>query len=311
MIGYQKYLTLQDITKRYKETTALDRVSFDVFKGEIFGFIGPNGAGKTTIIKILVGLINTFKGNYKINNNSPTNIHRELGYMPQSVSFQNWRTVDNVFKTFGKISGLDDTFIENQIVKITELLELKEVRYRNISKLSGGMIQKLGLAQALLNNPNFLVLDEPLSGLDPTSRYELKKIIKNLSQEGTTVFFSSHILSDVQDIADRIAILNKGRILTIGNPVDLTTDLYQSHIIGVTFFDNFNDLKLLKSFKAIESIEQKNSKSITIHLKIDSDLKSLTQGLIKKLVDKKYNIQSFGKITPNLDEVYLKYIKGN
>jgi ABC-2 type transport system ATP-binding protein len=188
----QKYLSIFEVSKTYKETVALDKISFDVMVGEIFGYIGPNGAGKTTTIKILVGLIKDFQGAYKLKNNSPHQLYKELGYLPQGVSFQEWRTVDNVLKILGKLSGLENSFLEQQIENILFLLDLNEVRYRKVSRLSGGMIQKLGLAQALLNNPKFLVLDEPLSGLDPTSRYEVKKAIKKLRDEGTTIFFSSH-----------------------------------------------------------------------------------------------------------------------
>lgn len=305
----QKYISFREVSKTYQDTVALNKISFDIFQGDVFGYIGPNGAGKTTTIKILVGLIDAYQGRYEIENHSPATICHELGYLPQGVSFQNWRTVDNVLKTFGKISALDGAFIENQIEKITELLELKEVRYKSIAKLSGGMIQKLGLAQALLNKPRLLVLDEPFSGLDPTSRYELKKIIKELSQQGTTIFFSSHILSDVQEITNRIAIIHKGCILKIGDTEKLTADFYPSTIFQVTFFDDFDDSDLLDSFSNLDHVERKTAKQIVLHIHKDSDPKSFTREFIKKLVDSNHNIASFGRITPNLDEIYLKYVR--
>ena len=213
-----------------------------------------------------------------------------------------------MLETFGKISGLDNSFLKNRIDLVTGMLELEDVRNRNISKLSGGMIQKLGLAQALLNNPGFLVLDEPLSGLDPASRYEFKKIIKNLSGQGTTVFFSSHILSDVQIIADRVAILNKGRILKIGDTEELTNDLYENHIFEITFFDNFDNSALLHTFNDIVRVERKSSKRLFLHVNKSSDVKAFSREVIKKLLEQNTNIQSFGRITPDLDEVYLKYV---
>jgi ABC-2 type transport system ATP-binding protein len=305
----QKYLSLFEVTKTYKETVALDKISFDVMAGEIFGYIGPNGAGKTTTIKILVGLIKDFQGAYNLKNNSTDLSYKELGYLPQGVSFQEWRTVDNVLKILGKLSGLENSFLEEQIENILFLLDLNEIRYRKVSKLSGGMIQKLGLAQALLNKPKFLVLDEPLSGLDPTSRYEVKKAIKKLKDEGTTIFFSSHILSDVQDIADRTAIIDKGRILKIGKTYELTTDLVQSYIYEIEFFDEFKDHTLFKLFDQIHHIEQPTSKKIRIYINKDSDLKSLTDEIIKQLLHRNYHIRNFFRATPNLDDVYIKYIK--
>jgi ABC-2 type transport system ATP-binding protein len=305
----QKYLSLYEVVKTYKDSTALDKISFDVMVGEIFGYIGPNGAGKTTTIKILVGLIKDFQGVFNLKNCSTDQLYKELGYLPQGVSFHEWRTVDNVLKIFGKLSGLENSLLEQKIENILFLLDLNEVRYRKVSKLSGGMIQKLGMAQALLNDPKILVLDEPLSGLDPTSRYEVKKAIKEFRDEGTTIFFSSHILSDVQDIADRIAIIDKGLILKIGKTHELTTDLVQSYIYEIEFFDEFKDHTLFNSYDQIHHIEQLTSKKIRVHINKDSDLKSLTNKIVKQLVHRNHHIQNFFRTSPNLDDVYMKYIK--
>jgi ABC-type multidrug transport system ATPase subunit len=308
------FLKLQNISKNYKETVALNNISFDVLKGEIFGYIGPNGAGKTTTIKILIGLIQDFTGAFHLKNNLHNTKNKEiqklLGYLPQGVSFQEWRTVNHVLVTFGKLSGLEDDSLEFQINNVLKLMDLTEVRYKKVSKLSGGMVQKLGFAQAMLNKPKFLVLDEPLSGLDPTSRYDVKNIISKLSQEGTTVFFSSHILSDVQDIASRIAILDKGQLLKIGKTSDLTNDLLPDIQFEVAFFNDFKKITILKSLIGIEHIEQNSPTKILIHIKKNTELKSLCQEIIKNLINNKYLIQSFNQGTPNLDEVYLKYVKG-
>jgi ABC-2 type transport system ATP-binding protein len=303
-----KFLSLVNVIKTYHEITALDSISFDIWEGEIFGYIGPNGAGKTTTIKILVGLIRDFQGDYHLKNVTLDRLHQELGYLPQGVSFQEWRTVDNVLSIFGKLSGKNEVFLKHQIEKILDLLELKDVRGRKVGKLSGGMIQKLGLAQALLNNPKFLVLDEPLSGLDPTSRFEMKQVIRRLSHEGTTVFFSSHILSDVQDIADRVAIIDKGRILKLGRTTELTTDLYPNFVYEVSFFSDFNDLAMFE-LKDIIRVEQPTANKVVLTIKRDADLRGLISELLKNLVQRNYDIQNINRITPNLDDVYLQYIK--
>jgi ABC-2 type transport system ATP-binding protein len=303
-----KYLSLFEVTKTYKETIALYKISFDVMEGEVFGCIGPNGAGKTTTIKILVGLIKDFHGAYELRNGSLDQLYKELGYLPQGMSFQEWRTVDSVLNTLGRISGLEDSWLERQIESTLALLDLNQVRYRKVSKLSGGMIQKLGLAQALLNKPKFLVLDEPLSGLDPTSRYEVKQVIKRLSDEGTTVFFSSHILSDVQDVADRTAIIDKGRILKIDKTTDLTTDLVLDYVYEIESFDDFQDVSLFKTHDQILRIEHPTPKKIRIYIRKDCDLKSLTTEVLKELMHHNYPIRNFTRIIPNLDDVYLKYV---
>jgi ABC-2 type transport system ATP-binding protein len=215
-----EFVVLRDVSKSYGSFRALDNVSFEIKEGEIFGYIGPNGAGKTTTMKILVGLISDFQGEVLVGGcripEQKGEIHKLLGYLPQNVAFQEWRTVDHALQTFGKLSGLTDEKIEGRISEVLDLLSLSDVRHKKISQLSGGMVQKVGLAQALLHNPKLLVLDEPLAGLDPLSRRQLKDIVLELGKNGSTVVFSSHILSDVQDVANRIGILSRGRLKQVG-----------------------------------------------------------------------------------------------
>ncbi|MHA1356398.1 MAG: ABC transporter ATP-binding protein [Candidatus Heimdallarchaeota archaeon] len=164
-------IEFSNVYKSYKDVKALLGVSFSIKKGEIFGYIGPNGAGKTTTLKILVGLLTDFTGEVKVEKEllaNHQNLGARIGYMPQEVGFQEWRTVNEALVTFGLLSGMDKTDIEKRIPEVLELLGLSESQKRKIKHLSGGMQQKLKLAQALLHNPSILVLDEPLSGLDPT-----------------------------------------------------------------------------------------------------------------------------------------------
>ena len=306
-------ITFENISKKYKDVDALNRISFEIKEGEIFGYIGPNGAGKTTTIKIIVGLIKDFGGAYSFKNiampENITQVSRMLGYLPQGVSFQEWRTVDQALTTFGKLSGLNKDKLEQQIESLLSLFDLFDVRYKKISKLSGGMIQKVGLIQALLHNPKLLVLDEPLSGLDPASRYEVKSIIKKLSKEGATVFFSSHILSDVQDIADRIAILKKGQILKIGNSDELKSELFTSNVLEIKCFADFGNHSELNKIKGVSGIEQLSSKKFLIHIQDGYEIDNAYFQILKYLVQNNIRVQSFKQVEPNLDEVYLEYIK--
>jgi len=187
-INSNDFVTFQDVTKNYNSFKALNNVSFSIKEGEIFGYIGPNGAGKTTSMKILVGLITNFKGEVAINGyrlpEKKTEIYKLLGYLPQSVAFQDWRTVNQALNTFGKLSGLENDKIEQRIPEILELIGLADVRYKKVSQLSGGMIQKVGLAQALLHEPKLLVLDEPLGGLDPLSRHQSRQYLYIRVQKG-------------------------------------------------------------------------------------------------------------------------------
>ena len=306
-------VTFENVSKKYKDVEALNHISFEIKEGEIFGYIGPNGAGKTTTIKIIVGLIKDFSGVYCFRNlampDNITQVSRMLGYLPQGVSFQEWRTVDQALKTFGKLSGLKNDVLEQRIESLLGLFDLLDVRYKKISKLSGGMIQKVGLIQALLHKPKLLVLDEPLSGLDPASRYEVKSIIKKLSKEGTTVFFSSHILSDVQDIADRISILKKGHILKIGSIDKLKSELFTSNVLDIKCFTDFSNHSELNVIKGISEIEQLSSKNFLVHIQDGCELDNVYFQVLKYLVQNNIIVQSFKQVEPNLDEVYLEYIK--
>ncbi|MHA1532980.1 MAG: ABC transporter ATP-binding protein [Candidatus Heimdallarchaeota archaeon] len=162
-----------NVSKNYKDVQALREASFSIKQGDIFGYIGPNGAGKTTTLKILVGLISDYSGEVKINNESikdQSNFSQQIGYLPQDVGFQEWRTIDHALVTFGRLSGMSKEELHQRIPEVLELVGLLDARKRKIRHLSGGMQQKLKLAQALLHKPSILVLDEPMSGLDPTRR---------------------------------------------------------------------------------------------------------------------------------------------
>lgn len=185
------FLKLKKVSKNYNSFPALRDVSFEIEKGDVFGYIGPNGAGKTTTIKILIGLITDFTGKVTIDSmqmpDQRDKLHKILGYLPQNVSFQDWRTVEHTLKTFGELSDIDISEMDDRLEHVLKIVGLEESRYKKVKELSGGNVQKLGLAQALLHEPKLLVFDEPLSGLDPASRYQVKQIVKELSKGETTV----------------------------------------------------------------------------------------------------------------------------
>jgi len=307
-------IEFNNVSKKYKELLALDEVSFTIKKGDVFGYIGPNGAGKTTTIKILVGLIRDYIGDvYIYGKDISTNkkdVHNLIGYHPQEAGFQEWRTVDHVFKTFGRLSELESERLENRTQEVLSLLNLSEVRYKKIVHLSGGMFQKLRLGQALLHEPEILILDEPLSGLDPNSRFQFKKIIKELAKSGTTILFSSHILSDVQDIADKIGILNYGRIMKIGTPEELQSSFHLGNIIEIVVAKSAPLCKGLEDLSDIEYIEKIKSDKQLIHLKSDVDVDLAISQIITILKKEKCKIRNFNLLKPSLEEVYLKYVGG-
>lgn len=307
-------IEFRDVSKKYKDIQALDNISFKIQKGEVFGYIGPNGAGKTTTIKILVSLIKDFTGDVFIyGKNIATNrkdLYNLIGYHPQEAHFQGWRTVDHAFKTFGRLSGLSSDYLETRTQEILELLDLSDVRYKKIVYLSGGMFQKLRLGQALLHEPEILVLDEPLSGLDPTMRFQFKKIIKKLAKQGKTILFSSHILNDVQDIAGKIGIVDKGHILNIGTPEELQSAFHVGNLIEIVVARNTPLCHDLKELSSVDYIEDVKSVKQIVHLKHDVDIDEAIQQILGQISNQKCQIRKFNLLEPSLEEVYLKYVRG-
>jgi len=307
-------LVLEGVTKRFKDLLALDNVSFTLQEGDIFGYIGPNGAGKTTTIKIIVGLLRQGQGSVSIGGypmpEKKDEVNKLLGYLPQQVSFQQWRTVNHALTTLGKLSGLKKNELETRIQEILSLLNLSEVRFKKIVELSGGTIQKVGLAQALLHHPKLLILDEPLGGLDPTSRYQVKEIVKDLSKNGTTIFFSSHILSDVQDVATTIGVLNQGHLMQIGTLDKLIAQFPRKNQIEIVLSKDSRKWTELQSMKQIQKIEEQAPNKILVHLQNNADVDEMIPQLTQKLITLGCQIRSIRPLSPNLDEVYLQYVKG-
>jgi ABC-2 type transport system ATP-binding protein len=304
-------IILNSVTKNYDNFKALDSVSFEIDKGQVFGYIGPNGAGKTTTIKILVGLITNFKGDVQIlGYQMPKHkyeIHKFLGYLPQNVAFQDWQTVDNALKTFGLLSGLEKNRVENRIEEVLDFLSLSDFRKKKVSQLSGGMAQKVGLAQALLHNPKLLVLDEPMGGLDPASRKQFKKLISSLAKEGTTILFSSHILSDVQDVATKIGILNKGKIRKIGTVDELKTSVLKEKIVEVVL-SAAGKIPKWTQIPGIKSIEQPSPDRILIYLDEEVDDDRAVNAFLEQLLKSGNRLRSLNPLMPSLDEVYQSYV---
>ena len=309
------FVTLSDVSKKYGNLLALDNVSFEVQEGEIFGYIGPNGAGKTTTMKILTGLLSDFQGEVYIGGyRMPTQrskVHRLLGYLPQSVAFQEWRTVDNALRAFGRLSGLGEREVDSRIADVLDVLVLSDVRNKKIDQLSGGTIQKVGLAQALLHNPRLLVLDEPLAGLDPASRYQLKQIITKLGKDGTTIFFSSHILSDVQDVATRIGILSRGRLKQVGTLDELKSQFSARNAVEIVLSHDSGKWQELESVNGVSSLEQPSKGKLVVHLDGEADADETIHSVIQGLIKSGNRVRSVIPSSPTLDEVYLKYVEGD
>jgi ABC-2 type transport system ATP-binding protein len=306
-------VSLQNLSKSFYNFKALDNVSFSIASGEIFGYIGPNGAGKTTTMKILVGLISDFQGTVTVNGfglpKQKSQVYKLLGYLPQNVAFQDWRTVNQALRTFGKLSGLTEQKVEERIPEVLGLLGLGDVRQKKISQLSGGMIQKVGLAQALLHEPRFLVLDEPLNGLDPLSRRQFKDIILKLSKGGTTILFSSHILSDVQDVADRIGIINHGKIKKVGTLTELKDSFSAKKTVQILLSYASEKWLEIGKVKNVLQVEQPSPGRVLASFDAGADEDQVVNDIVQLIAKLDIRVRGVNLLEPSLDEIYFDYVK--
>lgn len=207
----------------HKRSTVLTDVSLTVRQGEIFGFLGHNGAGKTTTMKILLGLLRATSGKVEVLGAPAGEVdaHARIGYLPESPYFYDYLTAEEFLTFYGKLAKLSAGAIRSRVPELLKRVGLEEARHRQLRKFSKGMLQRIGLAQAMVHDPELIILDEPMSGLDPMGRKEVRDLILSLRDQGKTVFFSTHILSDVEMICDRVGILARGRMLAQGRVEDL------------------------------------------------------------------------------------------
>ncbi len=209
-----------------KKREILKGISFSVEAGEIFGYLGPNGAGKTTTLKCILGLIFPDHGKIEIfgHPHLSTKGKELLGFLPENPYFYDYLTATEFLDFYARLFGLKKRDKENKIADLLRLVGMERARDLQLRKFSRGMLQRVGLAQALINDPTLLFLDEPLGGLDPLGRKELRDIIVRLRQEGKTIFLCSHILQDIEMICDRVAIIVGGRIISQGSLRDLISE---------------------------------------------------------------------------------------
>ncbi len=208
-----------------KPKLALKDVSFSVEPGCVYGFIGPNGAGKSTTIKVLTGLLNFDSGKVLVNGISPRDVksRRFVGYSPEQPYFYDYLTGRELLRFYGKLVGLDGAELDKRIEWALELLHAnKDWIDRRLRSYSKGMMQRVGIAQAILSKPKLLILDEPMSGLDPMGRRDVREAIMELNRDGVTIFYSSHLLSDVESISHKVAMIVDGRIVREGTVDDIT-----------------------------------------------------------------------------------------
>jgi ABC-2 type transport system ATP-binding protein len=236
-------IEVEDLHKTYRDglfsrrkINALQGVSFEVPRGEIFGLLGPNGAGKTTLIKVLLGIVRRSSGKARVlgAQAGSRTMRKRIGYLPENHRIPRHLTGNTAMEYYGCLSGMSLSEVKARRPALLEMVGLDEWGRTSVRKYSKGMQQRLGLAQSMLHQPDLIVLDEPTDGVDPVGRKEIREVLKQLSADGATVFLNSHLLQEVELVCDRVVILDKGRVLKIADVDELTKSgsLVQLRLVG-------------------------------------------------------------------------------
>jgi ABC-2 type transport system ATP-binding protein len=206
---------------------ALHPLNLKVEDGEIFGFLGPNGAGKTTTLKLLMGLVFPTSGSARILGHEWTDpsVKAQIGFLPEQPYFYDYLTAHELLDYYGQLSGVPAKQRKQRVEQVLQQVGLRDVQGMQLRKFSKGMLQRVGIGQAILHDPKVVFFDEPMSGLDPMGRREVRDLMEQLKQQGKTVFFSTHILSDAETLCDRVAIIHKGELRGVGAVADLTSSV--------------------------------------------------------------------------------------
>jgi ABC-type multidrug transport system ATPase subunit len=295
-------IEVSGLIKTYNHIPAVNNVSFRVNKGEIFGFLGPNGAGKTTTIKAMLDLIHADAGTITINSIDVRTHGKEakkyVGYMPEKVAFYDNLTALQNLCFYAEIKHAS----EEECIHLIEEFGLGDTGKKRVGKFSKGMVQRLGMARAILGNPPILILDEPSGGLDPRGVVLIRDKILEMKKKGTTIFVSSHILSEVQEICDRVGIINKGVLVAQDSVEGLSKKLNLKPQITVTLDKMSSSIENeVKKLPGVESIQAKGN---TLEIVCDGAMKAK---VILAITNAKGNIQNLQTKEPSLEEVFMRY----
>ena len=306
-----KMLKVVNLNKKYGNLEVLKDISFEIKKGTIYGFLGPNGAGKTTTMNILSGLIDFNGGEVYLDGENFKNNKRELlrkvGYLPQSPIFYNYMNALEYLHFIGELTNMPEKNIKARTAEILDIVKLTDAAKRKVGQYSGGMKQRLGIAVALFNKPEMVFLDEPTSALDPEGRMEILEYIKALKSVGTTIFLSTHILSDIERVCDEVSILDKGKILISDNLENLKSKYIQP-IFDIEFEKCcFNFDKILMESKWVEKVLMKENKASIYVNNIDI----AKSELLKLLVQGENTILSFNLRKSNLEDIFMRLVNEN
>ena len=299
-------IAIKGITKQFGNFSALDNLSLEINENRCLGFLGPNGAGKTTLIKILTGLIKPNAGTIYIDgidvSKNSTTVLSKIGAVVETPEFYSYLTPYDVLSFFGKLRGIPKKTLDEKINSTLELVGLEKWSRKKIGKFSKGMKQRLALASALIHEPPILILDEPTTGLDPRGSVEIREIINSLKKSGKTIFFSSHLLNEVQETCDEIALIDKGKLIRQAEISDFGGKLTKIEIATLKPIDDY-EMKLILKIEGVESAKLEGDK-FTISISGDKQRRA---NLLKELQKIGLEIISF-KPSSDLESLYMDNI---
>ncbi len=304
-------IELRQLHRVFEETHAVNDVSFEVYAGEVFGYIGPNGAGKTTSMRILATLDEPTAGDAFVDGFSvvedPDRVRRRLGFMPDYFgTYQNVNVLEYL-DFFARAYGLAGRERVAAISEAMEFTQLGELAYKPIEGLSKGMKQRLCLGRTIIHNPSVLILDEPAAGLDPRARIELRDMIARLAAAGKAILISSHILTELSEISDRVAIIERGKILAVGSVAEISIGVQSKSTVHVRALrDHDRLLNWLIQRKGIADVQVEAERFIFTH---SGDTESEAK-LLKAMIEAGFVVVEFGARHKSLEDVFLHVTKG-
>ncbi|MBM5612138.1 ABC transporter ATP-binding protein [Listeria seeligeri] len=296
-------LKIQGLKKKYNGKIVIKGINLTINNKECVALIGPNGAGKTTIINMIVQILTPDEGQITLNGQDAKLVREKIGFLPQYPEFYGWMTAVECLRFMGKLSNMEKKDIETRIQEVLLLVGLADKAKKKISAYSGGMRQRLGIAQAILHRPELLILDEPVSALDPIGRREIIQLLENLKKE-ITILFSTHILKDAEEICDRIAIIKEGELVTDKTITQLLQE-ESSSIFDVEFIgdsDAWQQILIQNEF--IEKIE----KIGTVYQVYSTDRKACSEAILKTLLQINGELIRVENRHQNLEEIFVEKV---
>jgi ABC-2 type transport system ATP-binding protein len=302
---------IRNLVKNYNGVNAVDHLNLDVPEGSIYGFLGPNGAGKTTTLKMIVGMTAPTEGGIEIFGNKLTfgsdNYRDEIGFLPDVPGFYDWMSAKEFIEFSGSLYHIKPDILKKRTKELLEMVGLTKSANKKVGEFSRGMKQRLGIAQALVNNPKIILLDEPVSALDPMGRKEVMDIIGSLAGK-VTVFFSSHILADVERICDRVIIIKDGKAI-LEDSIEHIRQFSNSREIEIEFenIDSETFLSLIKNATWLESIKN-GGKKVSIEV---NDLNQARTEINEIICKQNIFLRKFIIAEATLEDIFIKVVNEN